>query len=147
MQRLTLDICGLILGAGLAVAGALPAAAQSALDGNWVATKAETNGVASPGVVGNRLLLYGRRFEIKSKDSKALYAGRARIDPSAKPAAIDFLHTFGALNGKTWAGIYKRDGDTLIVCDNAADLGKGRPTAFEAPRGSGYVLITFVRLK
>ena len=45
------------------------------------------------------------------------------------------------------AGIYALDGDTLTVCDNAPDLDKGRPTAFEATSGSGYVLITFKRAK
>ena len=46
MQRLTSAMRGLILGAGLVLAGALPAGAQTALEGNWVATKAETNGAA-----------------------------------------------------------------------------------------------------
>jgi uncharacterized protein (TIGR03067 family) len=147
MQRLTSAMCGLIFGAGLVLAGALPAAAQTALQGNWVATKAETNGAASPEVVGHRLSFAGDRFEIKSKDGKAVYVGTVHTDPNARPAAIDFAHTSGALNGKTWKGIYKREGDTLTVCDNAADLAKGRPTAFDASRGSGFVLITFAKAK
>ena len=44
-------------------------------------------------------------------------------------------------------GIYTLDGDTLTICDNAASLDKGRPAAFEAKSGSGYVLITFKRAK
>ena len=39
------------------------------------------------------------------------------------------------------------DGDTLAICDNAPNLDKGRPAAFEAKSGSGYVLITFKRAK
>ncbi len=147
MQRLILAVCGLILGAGLIFAGVLPAGAQAALQGNWIATKVETNGAATPAVVGHRLSFSGDRFEIKSKAGKTVYAGTVRTDPKATPAAIDFAHSLGALNGKTWKGIYKLDGDTLIVCDNAADLAKGRPAAFEAKRGSGYVLLTFVRAK
>jgi uncharacterized protein (TIGR03067 family) len=65
------------------------------------------------------------------------------MDPSAKPAAIDFEHTEGALKGKE--GIYILDGDRLVVCDNAPNTDKGRPAAFEATSGSGYVLITFMR--
>jgi uncharacterized protein (TIGR03067 family) len=147
MQRLTMAVCGLILGVGLSLAGVLPAGAQAALQGNWIATKAETNGAASPEVVGHRLSFSGDHFAIKSKAGKAVYAGTVRTDPKAKPAVIDFAHTLGALNGKTWKGIYKLDGDTLTVCDNAADLAKGRPAAFEAKRGSGHVLLTFVRAK
>jgi uncharacterized protein (TIGR03067 family) len=147
MQRLVLAVCGLILGAGLIFAGVLPAGAQAALQGNWIATKVETDGAASPEVVGHRLSFSGDRFEIKSRAGKTVYAGTVRTDPNTAPAAIDFAHGLGALDGKTWQGIYKRDGDTLIVCDNAADLTKRRPTAFEAKRGSGHVLLTFVRAK
>ena len=147
MQRLILAVCGLSLGAGLMVAGELPAGAQTALQGNWVATKAETNGTASPEVVGHRLSVSGNRFEIKSKDGKTVYAGTVRTEPKATPAAIDFAHTLGALNGKAWEGIYRLDGDTLTICDNAADLAKGRPAAFATKRGSGYVLLTFAKAK
>lgn len=52
-----------------------------------------------------------------------------------------------ALEGKAWKGIYALAGDTLRVCDNAPNLDKGRPAAFEATRGSGYVLVTFKRAK
>jgi uncharacterized protein (TIGR03067 family) len=62
-----------------------------------------------------------------------------------KPAAIDFQHTEGSSKGTVWKGIYAIDGDTLMVCDNAPDLGRSRPTAFEAKSGSGYVLVTFKR--
>ena len=147
MQRLASAMRVLILGAGLVLAGALPAGAQTALEGNWVATQAETNGAASPAVVGHRLSFSGARFEIKSKDGKTVYAGTVRTDAKARPAAIDFAHTLGALKGKAWKGIYKLDGDTLTVCDNAADMAKGRPAAFESKSGSGYVLLTFVRAK
>jgi uncharacterized protein (TIGR03067 family) len=147
MQRLTSAMRGLILGAGLVLAGALPAGAQTAMQGNWAATRAETNGAASPEVVGNRLSVSGNRFEIKSKDGKSLFAGTLRTDPKARPAAVDFAHSFGALNGKTWKGIYKFDGDTLTICDNAANLEKPRPAAFETKSGSGYVLITFAKAK
>ena len=146
MQRLIAMLCALIFGAGLLV-GALPAEAQTALQGNWIATQAETNGAASPAVVGHRLTFSGEHFEIKAKDGKTVYAGTVRTDPNAKPAAIDFAHTFGALKGKTWKGIYALDGDMLTVCDNAADLAKARPAAFETKSGSGYVLLTFARTK
>ena len=62
-----------------------------------------------------------------------------------KPAAIDFEHREGALKGKAWKGIYALDGDTLMTCDNAPNLDKGRPAAFEAKTGSGHIFITFKR--
>ena len=69
------------------------------------------------------------------------------MNPKAKPATIDFQQKKGVLNRKAWKGIYAVDGDTLTTCDNAPNLKKGRPAAFEAKSGSGYVLITFKREK
>lgn len=138
--------CWLILGPLL-----FPALAQSAeqaekkLQGSWTATKAERDGKAVDDVVGNRLVFTGNRFQIQSKDGNALYAGTFRVNPSAKPAAIDFEHTEGVFKGKTWEGIYVLEGDTLRICDNAPDLAKDRPAAFETKSKSGYVLITFTR--
>ena len=91
------------------------------------------------------VIIYAEKPLIQSKDGKALYAGTFRVNPSAKPAAIDFEHTEGVFKGKTWKGIYRLDANTLTICDNAPELNKGRPTAFEAKSKSGYVLITFKR--
>jgi uncharacterized protein (TIGR03067 family) len=122
-------------------------AAQPNLQGTWTATKAESDGKAAADVVGHQLVITGNDFQIRSGDGKLLYGGYVRMDPSAKPAAIDFGHKEGVLKGKAWKGIYALDGDTLTTCDNAPDMKKSRPAAFQAKRGSGYVLITFKRAK
>ncbi len=146
MHRLRFVMCWLIL-----MAWQVPALAQLAeesqkeLQGTWIATKAEQDGRAADDIVGHRLSFIGNRFQILSKDGKPLYAGTVRVDPNATPAAIDFEHTEGALKGKTWKGIYDLDGDTLTTCDNAPNLEKERPAAFEAKSGTGYILITFKR--
>ena len=148
MHQLTSAMCWLILGAGLVLAFAQPAEeAQKQLQGPWTATKAERDGKAADDVVGHRLSFTGNRFQIQSKDGKPLYAGTVRVDPSAKPAAIDFEHTEGVLKSKAWKGIYSLDGDAVTTCDNAPNLDERRPTAFEAKSGSGYVLISFKREK
>lgn len=144
MRRLTSVTCGLIL--GLVAVFAQPAEdGRNELQGSWTAVKAKRDGKAAQGVVGNRLTFTGKGFRIQSSQGKPLYGGTFRADPRAKPAAIDFEHAEGALKGKAWKGIYSLDGDTLTVCDNAPNLDKGRPAAFEANSGSGYVLITFKR--
>ena len=146
MHRLISAICGLLLGTGLVLAQ--PAGdAQTRLQGSWMATKAERDGKAADDVVGHRLSFTGNRFQIVAKDGKPLYTGTVRLDPGAKPAAIDFDHTEGTLKGKAWKGIYALDGDTLRVCDNAPNLDASRPVAFEAKSGSGYVFVTFERAK
>jgi uncharacterized protein (TIGR03067 family) len=148
MHRLTSAMGWAILGTGLVPASAPPAEdAQKPLQGTWTATQAERDGRAADDVVGHRLSFAGTRFQIQAEGGQPLYVGTVRVDPGATPAAIDFEHTEGALKGKAWQGIYALDGDTLTICDNAPNLDKGRPAAFEAARGSGYVLITFMRAK
>jgi uncharacterized protein (TIGR03067 family) len=146
MRWITWVMCCLFFGIGLATASAQPVdGALEKLQGTWTATKAERDGKAADDVVGHRLSFVGSHFQIRSKNGKPLYEGAFRLEPSTKPAAIDFEHTGGALKGKVWKGIYAHDGDTLTICDNAPNLDKGRPAAFEAKMGSGYILITFER--
>ena len=146
MHRLTFAICSLIVATWLVPAFAQPAEEKD-LQGTWTAAKAQRDGKAADDVVGHRLSFVGKRFEIQSNEGKTLYAGTVRLEPNAKPAAIDFEHTQGALKGKAWKGIYVLEGDTLRVCDNAPNPDKDRPAAFEAKSGSGYVLVTFKRAK
>jgi uncharacterized protein (TIGR03067 family) len=148
MRWLASVTCWLILGAWLVPALAQPAEdAGRKLQGTWTAVQAERDGKSADDVVGNRLSFAGSRFQIQAKDGKPLFAGTFQANSTAKPAAIDFQHTEGAMKGKAWKGIYAVDGDTLRVCDNAPSPDKGRPAAFEAKSGSGHVFITFKRAK
>jgi len=98
-------------------------------------------------LVGHQLSFTGNRFRIQSKGGTLLWEGTYRVEPGAKPAAIDFAHTGGELKGKMWKGIYTLQGDTLTICDNAPNIDKPRPAGFEAKAGSGYVVLTFKRAK
>ena len=114
------------------------------LRGTWTAVSAERNGAPADDLKGHRLTFTGDRFTIRSK-GKVLYQGSYRVEPSKKPAAIDFTHTEGEAKGKTWPGIYLLEGSGLKICDNADDPGKGRPAAFVTEPGSGRVLVNFTR--
>ena len=57
MDRLASALSLSILGAGLAVIGALPADATQRLQGSWDATNAERDGKAAGELVGHRLTL------------------------------------------------------------------------------------------
>jgi len=146
MRMITWAMCWLVLGMGYLPAHAQPTAEpQKGLQGTWAATRAERDGKGADDVIGHRLSFSGDRFQIRSKDGKPLYAGVFRVEPGTKPAAIDFEHSDGTLRGETWKGIYTLSGDTLTICDNAANLDKGRPAGFETKTGSGHVLIAFKR--
>ena len=148
MRRLISAMCWFIVGSGLVlVCAQVAGAAGKELQGTWIATTAERDGRPAADLVGHRLFVSGDSFEIQSKDRKSLYSGTFRVDASAKPAEIDFEHAEGGLKGKTWKGIYVRDGETLTICDNAENLDAARPSRFKAKSGSGYVLVTFDRAR
>ena len=80
MHRLTLVMCGLILGTGLVAAFAQPIdEAHKKLLGVWTATQAEREGKVADEVVGNRLSFTGNRFQIQSKEPSGWT--RARSQP------------------------------------------------------------------
>jgi uncharacterized protein (TIGR03067 family) len=114
------------------------------LQGKWTAVKAEQDGREAVAIVGHRLQFEGDAFSIQEK-GVTIYEGTFNVDASASHDAIDFKHTGDASRGKTWRGIYKFDGDTLTICDNAGDVQKSRPASFETKPTSGLVLVVFKR--
>jgi uncharacterized protein (TIGR03067 family) len=117
------------------------------LEGAWLAESAVRNGQPAADVKGHRLVLAGHNFTIEEA-GKTLYGGTFTADyAGAPPAVIDFQHTEGTLKGKTWKGIFVREGDVLTICDNAPDLARPRPTTLAAPADSGYLAVTFRREK
>jgi uncharacterized protein (TIGR03067 family) len=120
---------------------------REALAGAWQATAGEKSGKPAPELKGHELVFSGDRFTIRSKAGKLLFEGTVRVDTSKSPPSIDFVHTKGDAQGKTWLGIYELAGDALKICDNAGDVTKPRPTALATQVGSGLDLLTFRRLK
>lgn len=121
--------------------------AKDALKGSWKAVRAERNGKPAPDLKGHELTFAGNRFTIRSKEGKLLYEGTYRTDASKNPATIDFLHTKGDADGKTWQGIYELAGDTLKICDNAGDVTKPRPTSLATREESDLDMLTFEKEK
>jgi uncharacterized protein (TIGR03067 family) len=69
--------------------------------------------------------------------------GTFKLDPSAKPKAIDITGTEGPNKGKTIPAIYELTDDTLTVCYNLG--GKDRPTEFKTKAGTQLFLVTYKR--
>ena len=82
---------------------------------------------------------------IVKPDGTEVYSGTFKSDPSLDPRAIDFTNTAGEAAGTDWAGIWRLDGTTLTIADNAPDPSRPRPAEFAAPAGSGYIMIVFER--
>lgn len=81
-------------------------------------------------VIGNRV------FQVKAPESGEKRVSAFMINPSASPSQIDVISQLDA----QMRGIYKIDGDELWLCLNRREDGE-RPTTFEAPAGSGNVLM------
>jgi uncharacterized protein (TIGR03067 family) len=69
-----------------------------------------------------------------------------RIDPSKKPAEMDWLRESGPGAGTTMLAIYEFvDDDTYRCCYDPA--GKERPKEFKTAAGTGYILHVWKRVK
>ena len=112
------------------------------LGGTWIALEAQRDGAPDPEALGHRLTFAANRFTIEAK-GKLLYAGTYTLDPAAEPARIDFRHDEGEVKGAVWEGNYRLEGEGLVICDDAFDPKRERPTQFTTSPSSGHVLITF----
>lgn len=73
----------------------------------------------------------------------AAASGPYTTDPKKDPPWIDFS---AGPKGTPMTGIYKRDGEQLVLC-LAVDAGGDRPTAFESKAGAKVILITLGKVK
>lgn len=117
---------------------------QDRLQGSWTSVSAEREGRADGSLLGHQLVIAKDTFTIRFQD-KILFNGTYTLDSSQQLRTIDFKHAGHDLRGKTWLGIYKLEGDTLRICDNAGALESKRPAGFDTAPKSGRVLIVFKR--
>lgn len=107
------------------------------LQGTWKVQNGRLNGKdIPPGLLTKwRVVIDGDNVNLKNgmRDQSFTFA----LDPSQKPAAIDF-------DGKA-KGIYLLKGNTLKLC--WAKAGKDRPTKFVSKPGSEIVLFFLKRVK
>ena len=76
---------------------------------------------------------------------KSFAGTTVELDPRKDPKSIDVIPDGGPSRGKRVLGIYKLDGDRLMICMAAPDA--SRPETFRADNGSGCTLTTFRREK
>jgi len=78
-------------------------------------------------------------------EGKEITKGTSTFDPTQTPKTLDFTPTEGDDAGKQLFGIYELGEDARKMC--FAPLGKGRPADFASAPGSGFICLTFERVK
>jgi uncharacterized protein (TIGR03067 family) len=69
-----------------------------------------------------------------------------RMDPSKKPAEMDWVRDSGPGKGKKMMAIYEWiDDDSYRICFDPS--GKTRPKEFKTEKGTGHILHTWKRAK
>ena len=118
---------------------------RDALQGTWLAVSAELGGKPVPEAVRKaiRLTLKDDTYTVTVGNNPD--RGTVRLDPAAKPKALDITGAEGPNKGKKIPAIYELHGDTLKICYDLG--GRGRPTEFKAPAGTQLFLVTYERAK
>jgi uncharacterized protein (TIGR03067 family) len=138
-----------LLAAALLLAVVQPMKSEDAkegdLQGTWLPTSAELGGRAFPEEVRKTIRLEMAGNQYTAIVGKSVDKGDLKLDPSAKPKALDITGTEGPNKGKTILAIYERTGDTLRICYDLS--GKNRPKEFASAEGSLEFLVTYQREK
>jgi uncharacterized protein (TIGR03067 family) len=118
---------------------------SDAIQGTWLASAAEIGGKLFPDEVRKsiKLTLKDGKYTVTLGNSRD--QGTIKLDPSAKPKALDITGTDGPNKGRTILAIYALNGDTLTICYDLS--GKSRPTEFKTTEGSQLLLVTYQREK
>ena len=112
--------------------------------GVWAVTSFVREGKETPPEIAHSIVRVVEGDHVVWKREGKPFAGTTvTLDPTKTPHTIDVVPDGGRARGKVVPGIYKLDGDTLVIV--MADPGKPRPTEFKAPAGSGLTLMTFKR--
>jgi uncharacterized protein (TIGR03067 family) len=118
------------------------------LQGNWVATSAESAGQAMPDetVKSMKFTIKGNKYTYTMGDSYK-EEGTLKLDPTKKPKTATITITEGNDKGETQLGIYQLDRDTLKFCFARPGKDKERPKEFSTNADNEQLVLVFKREK
>jgi uncharacterized protein (TIGR03067 family) len=114
------------------------------LQGEWVMAALEVEGQAVPDekIRDTTLTIKGDKYTVLTRGKK--HEVSITLDPSRKPKAIDMAFPDGPNLPKIGKGIYKLEGDTLVIC-RAQSTDAPRPDQFGTWPNTGLYLVTWKR--
>jgi uncharacterized protein (TIGR03067 family) len=116
------------------------------IQGEWKVVSAKKAGRDAgddgPNHVGKTMTFSADKLMFSGENLEAEY----KLDPAKDPKQIDVTPLNGAPEekGKLFSGIYKLDGDKLVI--HFAHAGQDRPTTFESKAGSQAILLELERV-
>jgi uncharacterized protein (TIGR03067 family) len=116
------------------------------LAGTWEVTSGEQGGrELTKAMLGGQRLVFaaGGTYRVLLGDNE-VESGTYRIDPGKTPREIDLKITRGQDAGKAQLGIYKLEGDSLVLTFQMAGEAD-RPEEFETKAGGGRFLLRLKR--
>jgi uncharacterized protein (TIGR03067 family) len=142
MKRLLLIIPAIVLIA--AEPEKKPKTDLDKLQGEWIMTALEVDGVAVPSekLEGSTLTIKDNKYIVTTKKSK--HEVTIQLDESKDPKTIDMAFPDGANEAKIGKGIYKIDGDKFILV-RAQSTENERPTSFGTWPNTGVFMVTWQR--
>jgi uncharacterized protein (TIGR03067 family) len=104
------------------------------LKGTWRAIRIETGGGLVPAEISATVpyLFDDDRVRLREGDQRA-GEGIIHLDPEADPKAFDFTATSGPQAGTTAQGIYRPEGDRLVMCLGSQRAAASRAAGDAAP--------------
>lgn len=116
-----------------------------ALQGDWVLAKMEADGKIVPPerLEGTKLTIKGADYQLKVKDRS--FVVTLKINEKKDPKELDMIPSDGANKDKVHPGIYKLDGDTLLI-SRGLTPDHARPTEFATWPDTGYFVATWKRI-
>ena len=115
------------------------------MEGTWLPVEAELAGQKFPDEILKTLKLTMSDGKYTVKVGEQVDKGTIKLEPTAKPKAMDITGTEGPNKGKTFLAIYELTGDTLRICYDLA--GKKRPTEFKTVKDTQQFLVSYKREK
>jgi uncharacterized protein (TIGR03067 family) len=109
-----------------------------AMQGTWYRTSVIANGIEherTPG--GTKIVITDTHLQFPSP----LDAWTITLDAKKSPKHFDYVGNSHYTNDTIFRGIYRLEGDTLILCCNKGPRVEDRPTKFESSKDSVWIQV------
>jgi uncharacterized protein (TIGR03067 family) len=147
----TLVAAGVVVALAVCAVGAQDDASKKdlkAMEGTWAVTVHEFGGEKlseeQNKQFNGKLVVKDGKYTVYMGDTK-IGAGTVKLDASKTPRHVDAISSEGDEKGKAMPGIYKFEGETMMVC--FGQPGGDRPTEFKTKKDTQQILLSYKRVK